>query len=302
MAMVDYRRVSLHQLAILVAVAREGSLSGAARHLQLSQPTVSENIARLEQSLGLRLVSRRARGSVLTAVGEQVVEQAGDVLRAADAFDHAVTQLRTHTRPVLRVAASLTVAEHLVPGWIVDDSLGADVDLAVRNSTRVAQLVGAGEVEIGFVEGPTLGRGLESRVIGTDRLVVVVSPRHPWAGRTAPLSPAELVAAPVVVRERGSGTRATLDLALAEVGLALPVSSTTMGSTAAVVHTVESSAEYVAVLSHLVARPLVRYGELREVPLAGLDLTRELRAVWAREHYLSPSARRLVSVAASSGS
>ena len=76
----------------------------------------------------------------------------------------------------------------------------------------MAQQVRQGSADLGFVEGPGRPKGLRSRVIGHDTLVVVVRPDHPWARRHQPLSPAELAATALVSREEGSGTRDPLTL------------------------------------------------------------------------------------------
>src|SRR3546814_19460528 len=70
--------------------------------------------------------------------------------------------------------------------------------------------------DLGFVESPTVPKSLSSVTVARDSLVVVVHPDHPWARRRKPLTVAELAATPLLVREPGSGTRTTLDLALHE--------------------------------------------------------------------------------------
>ncbi|WP_406424280.1 LysR substrate-binding domain-containing protein [Streptomyces sp. NBC_00873] len=76
---------------------------------------------------------------------------------------------------------------------------------------------------LGFVEGPWVPRDVQSTVVGRDRLVVVVGPDHLWARRRGPIGGAELAATPLVLRERGSGTCATLEAALKTYGsVAIP--------------------------------------------------------------------------------
>src|SRR5699024_8558870 len=84
----------------------------------------------------------------------------------------------------------------------------------VRDTAVVCAGGCRGACEVGFVESPTVPRGLHSTTVAVDRLVVTVPPTHPWSRRRTPLSVAELAATPLVVREPGSGTRTTLDLAL----------------------------------------------------------------------------------------
>ena len=91
-----------------------------------------------------------------------------------------------------------------------------DVRMTATNSARVTEMVRDDEVSLGFVEGPDAPKGLRRRLVGTDELVVVVGPRHPWAQRPRRrVSAATLAATPLVVREAGSGTRTVLERALA---------------------------------------------------------------------------------------
>lgn len=118
----------------------------------------------------------------------------------------------------LRVAASLTVAEHLLPGWIAAlHRESPDVILAVEvtNSSKVLARVSDGSADVGFVEGNEPGLDMMSTVVvRSDRLVVVVDTAHPWSRRQSAVLGRELAAAELIVREPGSGTREVLDNAL----------------------------------------------------------------------------------------
>jgi len=148
-----------------------------------------------------------------------------------------------------------------------------------------------GSCDVGFVESPTVPRGLHSIAVARDRLVVVVDPNHPWARRRRPLTIAELAATPLVVREPGSGTRTTLDLALHEYDRAAPLLE--LGSGAAVRTSVLGGVGP-AVLSTLAVSNQVASGELRVVEVDGLDLDRTLRAVWRPPRQLEGPAGDLV--------
>lgn len=217
----------LESLRLLVDVDRLGSLGQAARAGGIAQPSASKRISLLERRLGLPLLERTPRGSTLTPQGAMVSAWATQVLSAAEELMRGVEAVRHGRAAHLHIAASMTVAEYLLPRWLGElqsRESAVQVGLDVQNSAEVAKLVGGG-VELGFVEGPSVPAGLTSRVVATDRLVVVVAPGHPWARRRTPLLAAELAATPLVVRERGSGTRETLDLALAGHAVAAPDSN-----------------------------------------------------------------------------
>ncbi|WP_043534793.1 LysR substrate-binding domain-containing protein [Actinomyces polynesiensis] len=289
----------LRVLEVLVAVPDRGGLGAAARSVGMAQPNASRALAALEDRLGIPLLIRHPRGSTLTPEGEVVAARARDTLSAAEELIALGDALRTSHGARLDVAASMTVAEHLVPQWLVRlrrHLPGADVRLQVMNSDHVHDAVLEGTCDLGFVETPGIRRGLHSRVVTTDRLLIVVPPGHPWSRLGRALEPRELAACQLVEREEGSGTRMTLENALRGMDTAPPALQ--LGSNAAVRSSVIAGAGPAA-LSELVVASDVADGTLVEVPVEGLDLRRQIRAVWRGGHPSVPAAQ-MVRIAAGS--
>ncbi|MEV8018696.1 LysR family transcriptional regulator [Streptomyces sp. NPDC086554] len=289
-----HRVPDLGALELLLAVARLGSLGRAARELGITQPAASSRVRSMERQLGVALVDRSPRGSRLTDAGALVTDWARRIVEAAEAFDAGAQALRDRRDSRLRVAASMTIAEYLLPGWLIAlRSARPDtaVSLIAGNSTVVAERLLSGEADLGFVEGLTVPSGLDSAVIAHDRLIVVTAPGHVWARRRNPLAASELAATPLILREEGSGTRQVLDAALG--GLARPLielSSTTAVKASAVSGAGPAVLSELAVGEELAARRLV------EIPLAEVRLRRELRAVWPTGHRPTGPARDLLSL------
>ncbi|MFJ8108657.1 LysR family transcriptional regulator [Streptomyces sp. NPDC096132] len=289
-----HRVPDLGALELLLAVARLGSLGAAARELGITQPAASSRIRSMERQLGVALVDRSPRGSRLTDAGALVTDWARRIVEAAQAFDAGAQALRDRRDSRLRVAASMTIAEYLLPGWLLALRAGRPdtaVSLHAGNSAAVAERLLSGEADLGFVEGLTVPTGLDSAVIAHDRLTVVVAPGHPWARRRRALAAAELASTPLILREKGSGTRQVLDSALG--GLARPLielSSTTAVKAAAV------SGAGPAVLSELAVGEELALRRLVAVPVDGVPLARDLRAVWPTGHRPTGPARDLLSL------
>ncbi|MFE7893103.1 MULTISPECIES: LysR family transcriptional regulator [unclassified Streptomyces] len=291
---VAHRVPDLGAMELLLAVARLGSLGGAARELGITQPAASSRIRSMERQLGVALVDRSPRGSRLTDAGALVTDWARRVVEAAQAFDAGAQALRVRRDSRLRVAASMTIAEYLLPGWLL--ALRAQrpdtaVSLHAGNSAAVAERLLSDEADLGFVEGLTVPTGLDSVVIAHDNLIVVTAPGHAWSRRRRPLDAAELAATPLILREKGSGTRQVLDAALG--GLARPLielSSTTAVKAAAV------GGAGPAVLSELAVGEELSMRRLVAIPLAGVSLARDLRAVWPTGHRPVGPARELLSL------
>ncbi|TDC74263.1 LysR family transcriptional regulator [Streptomyces hainanensis] len=288
----------LESLRLLVLVGDVGSLSGAAARLGLTQPSASKRLSTLERRLGLVLVERSRRGSRLTDAGRAVAGWAQLVLQDLDALLTGAEALRTRRDAELRVAASMTVAEYLVPGWLGELRRMRPelyVGLQVTNSEHVPELLRGGAVDLGFIESPRAPAGLAARRVAHDRLLVVVAPDHPWARRRRPLSAAELAAAPLVLRERGSGTRETLDQALRRAGAAEPRPLLELGSATAVRNAVIAGTGP-AVISELAVRTDLADRRLVAIEVEGIELRRVLRAVWAPERPLAGPAAELLAV------
>ena len=280
----------LAALEVLLAVAQTGSLNSAARQAGVSQQAVSARIAAMEAQTGVALVHRTPRGSSLTAEGTVIAEWAAQLLDVAAGLDAGIAALRADRRSRLRVSASSTIAEQLLPAWLASFRAAAgrpgapvpDVVLTAVNTDTVITHVTQEAADIGFIEGPRRPTGLRRRVIGRDRLVVVVAPGHPWARRRRGGGAAELASTPLVGREGGSGTRDTLWAALAAAlgpGAAQVPAALSLSTTAAVRAAVLAGAAP-AVISELAVAGDLAAGRLIEVQAPELDLRRTLHAIW----------------------
>ncbi|MET0326199.1 MAG: LysR family transcriptional regulator [Ilumatobacteraceae bacterium] len=286
---------TLVDLDLFVTVLDVGSLSRAAAVHHISQPAASGRLRGLERRLGVQLLDRRSSGSTPTAEGLAVAVWARDVLVALGVLMDGVDALHTGTDR-LRVIASYTIAEHLLPRWLsvfhrANPNVGTE--LRVANSATVADALRAGTADVGFVEGPQQLGDLNTLDVAVDELVIVAAPDHPWSRRRRPLSMRSLAAAALVVRESGSGTRETLDLVFGRHGLRGAPPALELGSTVAVKSAVLAGVGP-AVLSRLAVEAELADGRLVAVDLEGEPMVRTLRAVWSRAAVPSAGALALL--------
>jgi DNA-binding transcriptional LysR family regulator len=287
----------LASLDLLVTVGDRGSINEAAALHGLSQPAASMRLRSLERVLGLQLLERGPSGSKLTPAGTAAVGWAGVLLDDLKALLTGTAALRKDQRTHLNLAASLTVAEYLIPGWL--QRLAAampevGVALQMGNTLHVAEMVDSGQADLGFIEGARPPGRMRTKEIRDDDLVIVVGPGHPWSRRRKPIAAAELAATPLVLREWGSGTREVLTEALATHGLAVSVlvelASTTAIKAAAI------GGVGPAVLSVLAVQAELAAGQLVTVACEELRLDRKIRAVWSDRRPLSEAAARFLAL------
>jgi DNA-binding transcriptional LysR family regulator len=273
----------LASLDLLLSVAELGSVGRAAAAHGVSQPSASARLARLERRVGVPLLVRTPRGSALTPAGEAVLAWARGVVESARALTDGVLTLRADRTARLHVTASLTVAEYLMPPWLLAmrrRNPGLEIAVTVENSHDVCARVRAGDADLGFVEMPDVPAGLSAQQVGTDRLALLVAPDYPLAARGT-LAAQDLTAQPLLVREPGSGTRDTFLHALAlacghEPELA---HATELGSTTTLLATARAGGG-IAVVSARAGAADLQAGTLVEIAVPQLALTRPLHAVW----------------------
>jgi len=290
MAPLSTHMPQLSAFEVFLAIARTGSLGAAGREFGLTQQAVSARLASIEAQTGVTLVVRTPRGSQLTPAGIVVAEWGDRLLDVARCVDAGLATLRSEKRKRVKVAASLTVAEQLMPRWLVSlqvstSRFGAtapEVIMTATNSDQAAAAVRDGAADLGFIETPHVPTGLRSRVVGRDELVVVVPAGHKWVRRQRPLTAAELSKTPLVSRETGSGTRDSLAVALCRaLGEANPQPPPVLElSSAAAVRAAVVAGAGPAVMSRLAVADDLAIGRMHAVAVPELDLRRLLRAIW----------------------
>lgn len=278
----------LGALEVLSAIARTGSLSAAGRELGLTQQAISARLKSIESQAGVRLVTRTTHGSSLTQSGSVVAGWANQVLDVASLLDAGLASLREEARARIKIAASLTIAEQLLPRWLVSMQVAAqrrgvvapEVTFSATDSEQALKAVRNGEVDLGFIEIPGALSGLRSRVVGSDELIVVVPPEHKWARRSTPLTAAELNQSFLVSRRSGWWHLLGGVDADQPEGAEPAAADVLEFASAASVRAAVLAGAGPAVMSSLTVRDDLAEGRLRAIPVAGVDWRREFRAVW----------------------
>ena len=280
---------------LFLTVAELGSVSKAAARHGMSQPSATARIQKLERQIGLQLLQRGPTGSTVTDDGLRIAEWCASLVAAAGELTAGARSLREAGASHLHIAATATVARHLLSRWVASGTLETThIDLTELSTVEVAHALREGTADIGFLDGPGAPLSLRSEIVAWVDLGVVVHNDHPWAGRRTGITGAQLAGAELILRQRGSGTRDVIESALAEYGLgAVGVSSDVSTSAAARLAAVNRAG--IAILPLAEVAPDVAAGRLAVVPVRGLSLRQPVRVAWKGTTPPHPAARALLS-------
>ncbi|MFO7812907.1 MAG: selenium metabolism-associated LysR family transcriptional regulator [Pelovirga sp.] len=286
--------MTLRQLELFIAVAETGSFSRGGELLSLTQSTVSQHIAALEEEFGTRLLDRISRGVVLTAGGKVFLQQARMILAEVDQLKQAMNRFHGIDHAHLELGASNIPANYLVPRLLPllkKHYPGISMTVQMGDTQQVLDDIRAQRVELGLVGGRIEDDLYRYTPIMSDELILIVGTDHPL-GQVGTISLEQVFELELVVREAGSGTWQSLNNALIKAGCdpqSLHV-LTRLGSNEAVRRTV--AAGYgCAFVSDLSARESIQRGELRRVMVDGLRIVRQLWLAERAERTSSPAAR-----------
>ena len=277
------------RLRVFRAVAEELSFRKAAEVLHLSQPAVSQHVHALEEEVGVQLFDR-ARGG---GHGSQIsLTEAGRVLqgyadRAAETMveaRRALAALNDETVGPLRLGASTTVAQYLLPrilGAFLKQYPQVKLSLVSGNTEHIVEAVTEKKVALGIIEGPAMRREVKTERMVQDEMVLIVSPNHAWASRKGgEIEQKELAKVPLLLRERGSGSRRVVERALKKVGLPLRSLQVAMelDSTEAIISGVEAELG-VGFVSRWAVGKVLRLGTVKVIAVKGLEIRRDFSFV-----------------------
>lgn len=197
--------ITLHQLRCYLATIESGSFTGAAERLGLSQPSVSEQVRLLEQSLRANLFARAGRGVVATEAATALRAPAERAIQAVDEAVRAVASVRAVESGTVRFGVFGTARLYLTSGLVADVLArhpGVRLELVGQNSQDVLAELRRGQLEAAMIALPIADEGLQITPIMRDEVVYVSA--DPDRVRT-PVTAAALAKAPLVLSEASWG-------------------------------------------------------------------------------------------------
>ena len=292
--------MTFEDLRVFVTVATERSFSKAARKLRRTQPAVSQAIRRLEHSAGERLVDRSSRDGTLTDAGELLLDYAQRLLRLADEASGAVSELRDVKKGRVLLGANEGAIHAVLPliGRFHRDHPGVLVEVRRIAARQLSQEVLLRTVDFGVLTFKPAERDLESVLLGTDELVLLVPPGHPLATRKD-ITMEEMGQQAIIAHNDPSPARERV-LRLYEQRHAPLNIRMSLPSLDGIKRAVEMGLG-VALLPRRCALAEIARGQLAAVTVPDLRSPREIRFVYRRGGGLSHAAQAFLAVVRGGG-
>jgi DNA-binding transcriptional LysR family regulator len=216
--------MTLEQLRIFLAVVEHLHFTRAADALYITQPAVSAAIQNLESEYSVKFFHRINRHIEITEAGKLLQIEAQKILDRVNITERALKELNDLERGELRLGASFTVGNYWLPEKISQFKQlypNLTIDCTLANAEEIATGTTTGVFDLGLLAGEikqSLQNNLKQKIVGSDRLQIVVGQSHPWFKRTT-INVKELTKTNWIMRETGSGTQQIFEQALQKWGI-----------------------------------------------------------------------------------
>jgi len=222
--------MDLNHLTTFCTVVEAGSISKAAKELYVTQPAISQKIQELEEHYKTQLLDRTNRGIQPTEIGLYVYSEAQKI-QAMMANIKREIEARHNPAEELLLGASTTIGNFALPCTMFvfrEKFPDYQVNTEIGNATEIIEKLISRRVEIGIVEGPIgkdwkdrlASEDIQCRAVAQTRMILATSSKSSFS-ELKTINPEELAEMPLLIREKGSGIRATIDQTLGQKGIKL---------------------------------------------------------------------------------
>lgn len=278
--------MTLRDLEIFIEVARYSSMSRAARSLFITQSSVSQVIADLERTYDVRLFDRMNRSLFLTPTGEELFQRAETLLSQYRATEQFLKEASYHK--VLRLGATLTIGSSIMSSLLKEfEKHYPDIctEITVANTKELEGKLLSSELDAALVEGRILHPDLMAEPVISDTLLLVCGQHHPLYGKEG-TTLHEIAQFPLIMREKGSGTRKQLEQALQKRNINYHIHWDSCSIEA--IKQAVGDGHGVTVIGRPLVERECREGSLWACPIIDFNGSRTFDLVYHKRKYLSP--------------
>ncbi|MDD3369005.1 MAG: LysR family transcriptional regulator [Lachnospiraceae bacterium] len=286
--------MTLRHLQIFVAVAEEKTMHAAAKKLYISQPSVSQAIAELENHYDVLLFERISKRLFITDAGKALLPYAKHVLGSFCDLEQMMTE--QSNKHVLKIGASVSVGTCMINDVIEklkESAPKLEIQVQINNTSEIERMLLDTEIDCGIVEGVIESKDLICKTLCEDDLIIIASPDHPLARQDA-VSVSDLAGQDFIAREAGSNDRNQFEQLLQHAGIPVNrkwVSTNTQAIIMGVAHN-----NGLAIMSRLLSADGLRSGIIRELPMPDTHISRSFKLVYHKNKYISDKLQSFFSV------
>ena len=290
-------QVTFHQLDLFLLAAKLKNFSKSAEQMAISQPAFSAQIIKLEEILGVPLFERIGRKVELTEAGALFAQYAQKTLSTLREGKQALDDMSRMVIGSLRIGASTTIANYILPAYLGKfrkRHKDCVIEMMVNNTGAIEQAIVNNEIDLGLVEGPLAHPSrVDSRLFMKDELVVVFSASHRFRGK-GEISAEEFHAEPLILREKGSGTRKVFMNAM-DGEKDPPNVMMELGNTEAIKRMLENGSG-VAVISRSAVEREIKAKSLAMAQIKGVPMPRLFNLIMLKGKYMSNPVREFIKI------
>lgn len=280
--------LNLNQLRIFHSVATLLSFTRAAEKLHLTQPGISKHIGALEAHYGNQLFDRLGKKVALTQAGEILFEAITKMFHLIDEADTRISDLKGLAGGRLNIGASIMIGTYILPKVLAKFKQrhpAVDIAIDISLSEQIENKVLSNALEVGLIGHHASDIRLVVQRFKRDKMALIVSADHDWAGRKSPVDLRELLDQPFLLPQQGSGTRKILEVLFQQSGMK-PKQTMELGTTEGVKKAVEAGLGISILSDHIVQSELAN-GRIKSLKVKGAGLRRDLYVVYRKDRYLS---------------
>jgi len=286
--------MNLNQLKIFYLSAKLGSLSAAARALNITQPAVTKGIQRLQEYYEIKLTNRFGKKLALTDAGDALYEIAEKIFELEKNAEESIRDFQQRKKGHIRIHASESFGAYYLPsiiGPFSKSNPNIRISINILPNEQVVENVAGLNNDLGFISYPIEHKKVLIREILEDRLVIIVPPDHAFA-RKKYLAPRDLNGQNMIIHEKGSTPQRVIDefIKKNKISIFIPME---LSSNRAVKKAVEDGTG-IALISRNVASEEIQMGRLIAIPLSGRAIKRKFYLVHHKDKYISESLGRLI--------
>jgi DNA-binding transcriptional LysR family regulator len=289
--------MDIKQLKAFVAIADAETFTAGARRLNITQAAISMQIRHLEVELGIPLFTRTPRKVILTEAGESLLIRARRILREHDAALAEVAELAGAEHGRLRIgSASATFSSNELPEILkalIEDFPKSEITVFSGTSEKLIEKITHGELDVAFVSLPVINTNIQTDLMFSDEVAVIVHPSHPKAGEKV-ISAAALAKEDLILGEKGGNTRRMIDEFFSDLGLR-PHIVMELSRQSAINRMVETKMG-VGIAGIRAVQEDVESGRLAALRIEGAELHWDLGVARLRGGYFSPIAKTFMEV------